>query len=790
MDGFDQNTGVILIAATNRPDVLDPALLRPGRFDRQIVVDRADFRGREKILEVHARNKPLSKEVSLETLAKRTPGFSGADLENLLNEAALLAARRNKNIIEMNDCDEAIDRVMVGPERKSIGDVARKKKRITAYHESGHAILGGLLEKADPVHKVTIIPRGMALGITWSLPEDDRHQMTREELLAQITMALGGRLAEEIQFGDVTTGASNDFEKATELARRMVTQYGMSELGPIQFGRGAHQVFLGRDFGEERNYSEEVASKIDGEVRRIIESCYERGRTILTENWDKVERMVKSLLEYETVDAEEVRAILEDKPYDRDDKGGTVVASDPGPTDVRREEPQREKPSRLPPTIRRNRRDARGRPWPQRRWQSMLAPLAASAAGEPLDRNAAARRNYMIYPRRDARHRRRSACGSARRARATTTRRRASRRSSGDGGCRGDAGERKVAGTLIRGTGGRVAINVYPDIVDISATFRRTAARRVVAAMSAAYFSPAIDDDALKIARTDVAVLSAPEHYAPDDLLHDALFAQLFAAGPAHFAPIPARSCRPQSHYARRKSRVCKARLPFGERDVCARRQRRRNAAERGDRRRRRARRTRLSIRRWQRAAAGRTIDAAFRRRWALRGPGRRSPTRSAATALDFVADYLFRDETGVVSKALDPTGDAYVNGQFITLHDPGVMLVTIGGSKPAGGEAHVLSAIAKLYRAARPAHRSPRRARRFCIISLPMRKCRKNRPTISAGTGAEGNATYAPSDESSSYWKAARSLDPQFVASIVKKYLAHPVVVRLITTASKEPTS
>ncbi|MGB6060947.1 MAG: ATP-dependent zinc metalloprotease FtsH [Candidatus Aquilonibacter sp.] len=351
MDGFDQNTGVILIAATNRPDVLDPALLRPGRFDRQIVVDRADFRGREKILEVHARNKPLSKEVSLETLAKRTPGFSGADLENLLNEAALLAARKNKNIIEMNDCDEAIDRVMVGPERKSTV-MSAKEKENTAYHESGHAILGGMLDKADPVHKVTIIPRGMALGITWSLPEDDRHQMTREELLAQITMALGGRLSEEIQFGDVTTGASNDFQKATELARRMVTQYGMSELGPIQFGRGNHQVFLGRDFGEERNYSEEVASKIDGEVRRIIESCYERGRTLLTEHWDKVERMVKSLLEYETVDAEEVRAILENKPYDRNDKGGTVVAVDPGPTERPSEDVAREKPARVPPTIR------------------------------------------------------------------------------------------------------------------------------------------------------------------------------------------------------------------------------------------------------------------------------------------------------------------------------------------------------------------------------------------------------------------------------------------------------
>jgi cell division protease FtsH len=350
MDGFDQNTGVILIAATNRPDVLDPALLRPGRFDRQIVVDRADFRGRQKILEVHARNKPLSKEVSLETLAKRTPGFSGADLENLLNEAALLAARKNKNVIDMQDCDEAIDRVMVGPERKS-AVMTPKEKELTAYHESGHAIIGGLLDKADPVHKVTIIPRGMALGLTWSLPEDDRHQMTREEILAQITMALGGRLSEEIKFGDVTTGASNDFQKATELARRMVTQYGMSDLGPIQFGRGNHQVFLGRDFGEERNYSEEVASKIDGEVRRIIEGCYQRGREILVENWEKVERMVKSLLEYETVEADEVRAILDGHPFDRNSGGTAVVTPPPSGTEKPAEEPQREKPARIPPKI-------------------------------------------------------------------------------------------------------------------------------------------------------------------------------------------------------------------------------------------------------------------------------------------------------------------------------------------------------------------------------------------------------------------------------------------------------
>jgi len=350
MDGFDQNTGVILIAATNRPDVLDPALLRPGRFDRQIVVDRADVRGRQKILEIHARNKPLGKEVTLETLAKRTPGFSGADLENLLNEAALLAARRNKTIIEMNDCDEAIDRVMVGPERRSIV-MSQKEKEITAYHESGHAIVGSLTDKGDPIHKVTIIPRGVALGITWSLPEDDRHSRTKEELLGIIMFSLGGRLAEEIKYKDVTTGASNDFEKATELARRMVTQYGMSDtLGPIQYGRGNHQVFLGRDLGEERNYSEEIASKIDGEVRRIIESCYDRGRTLLLENWDKVERMVGSLLEYETVEAEEVKAILGNRPYDRG-AAEPPAAKSPPPSPVADETKRAEKPKRLPPKI-------------------------------------------------------------------------------------------------------------------------------------------------------------------------------------------------------------------------------------------------------------------------------------------------------------------------------------------------------------------------------------------------------------------------------------------------------
>ena len=350
MDGFDQNTGVILIAATNRPDVLDPALLRPGRFDRQIVVDRADVKGRAAILGVHSKNKPLSKEISLDTLAKRTPGFSGADLENLLNEAALLAARRNKSVIEMADCEEAIDRVLVGPERKSLV-MSQREKENTAFHESGHAVVGGLTPNSDPVHKVTIIPRGMALGITWSLPDEDRHSQTKNELLATIKRLLSGRIAEEIKFGDVTTGASNDFEKATELARRMVTQYGMSDnLGPIQYGRGNHQVFLGRDFGEDRNYSEEVAFKIDTEVRKIIDDCYGDARSILESNWDKVERMVASLLEHETVDTEEVLAIMNDRPYPPS-SAEPVMPETPVAAKTADPEPAREKPKRLPPNI-------------------------------------------------------------------------------------------------------------------------------------------------------------------------------------------------------------------------------------------------------------------------------------------------------------------------------------------------------------------------------------------------------------------------------------------------------
>ena len=349
MDGFDPNTGVILIAATNRPDVLDPALLRPGRFDRQIVVDRADVKGRAQILAVHARNKPLAKEISLETLAKRTPGFSGADLENLLNEAALLAARQNKSLIEMADCEEAIDRVIAGPERRS-RIISQKEKEIVAYHESGHAIVGGMLPNANPVHKVTIISRGMALGITMQLPVEDRYLMTKAEIIDQITGLLGGRVAEELQFKEVTTGASNDFEKATELARRMVTQYGMSsELGTVQYGRGNHAVFLGRDLGEDRNYSEEIASKIDAEVRTIIDECYKHAKGILEANWSKVQRMVDSLLEHETVDAEEVQAILSESVYPRQTGAPEPPAELPAAAATPLEpEPKAEKPKRLP----------------------------------------------------------------------------------------------------------------------------------------------------------------------------------------------------------------------------------------------------------------------------------------------------------------------------------------------------------------------------------------------------------------------------------------------------------
>jgi len=309
MDGFDQRTGVILIASTNRPDILDPALLRPGRFDRQIVVDRPDLEGRRRILEVHAQGKPLSDDVNLDVLARRTPGFTGADLANTLNEAALLAARKSESQITMRHVEDAIDRVIAGPERRS-RVMSEKDKLVTAYHEGGHTLVGHVLAEADPVHKVSIVSRGRALGLTWSLPED-KYGYTRGELRARIAMALGGRTAEEIVFGEITTGAANDIEKATQIARDMVTEYGMSDaLGPQQLGQKNGEVFLGRDYGHQANYSDEVAARIDEEVRRIIEDAHDEAKAILEAHRDVLDRIAADLIEKETLDQPELEEIM------------------------------------------------------------------------------------------------------------------------------------------------------------------------------------------------------------------------------------------------------------------------------------------------------------------------------------------------------------------------------------------------------------------------------------------------------------------------------------------------
>jgi len=318
MDGFDPNAGIIVIAATNRPDILDPALLRPGRFDRRIVVDNPDTKGRRAILEVHLRGKPLAEDVNVDVLAKRTPGFSGADLANLVNEAALLAARRNKRRITMAEFDEAIERVIAGPQRRS-RVLSQRERELVAFHEAGHALLRKLLPHADPPHKVTIVSRGMALGYVMGMPPEDRYTRTRAELLDEITVAMGGRVAEEIVFGEVTTGAENDFEQATDMARKMVTDFGMSEkLGPMSLGKRHGPVFLGRDLVESRNYSEEVAYEIDKEVRRIIDECYSRARQILEANRDKLEVIARALLEKESLDAEELERLLAGQPLDAD----------------------------------------------------------------------------------------------------------------------------------------------------------------------------------------------------------------------------------------------------------------------------------------------------------------------------------------------------------------------------------------------------------------------------------------------------------------------------------------
>ncbi len=312
MDGFGENEGIIIIAATNRPDILDPALLRPGRFDRQITVDRPDVNGREAVLHVHARNKPLDESVDLKAIAMRTPGFSGADLENLLNEAALIAARRNKKKIDMTDVDEATDRVIAGPAKKS-RVISEKERNIVAYHEAGHTVIGLVLDEAEMVHKVTIVPRGQAGGYAVMLPKEDRYFMTKPELLDKIVGLLGGRVAEEIIFGEASTGAHNDFQRATGIARRMVTEFGMSsKLGPLQFGQSQQgQVFLGRDLHNEQNYSDKIAYEIDIEIQRIIKECYERAKEILTKHREKLELIAQTLLEVETLDAEQITSLFE-----------------------------------------------------------------------------------------------------------------------------------------------------------------------------------------------------------------------------------------------------------------------------------------------------------------------------------------------------------------------------------------------------------------------------------------------------------------------------------------------
>ena len=318
MDGFDTNTHVIVIAATNRPDVLDPALLRPGRFDRHVTLDRPDIKGRRSILDVHARNKPLDSTVDLDVLARQTPGFSGADLANLINEAAILAARANKKVIGMDELEEAIARVIAGPERKS-RRISEKEKEIIAYHETGHALVMKALPHTDPVHKVSIISRGMALGWTLSLPEEDKYLVSRDELMDQIAGIMGGRVAEEIVFGDITSGAENDIQRATQMARRMVTQWGMSDkLGTVTMGHKEELVFLGRDLGEQRNYSEEIAALIDEEIRSIISHGYQTAKTILTQQRGKMDAVVERLKIVETIDGKELDQILaHDEPDSR-----------------------------------------------------------------------------------------------------------------------------------------------------------------------------------------------------------------------------------------------------------------------------------------------------------------------------------------------------------------------------------------------------------------------------------------------------------------------------------------
>ena len=321
MDGFEANEGIIILAATNRPDILDPALLRPGRFDRQVTVGRPDVRGREAILGVHTRKKPLTAEVDLSVIAKQTPGFTGADLANLVNEAALLAARKNRSAISQNDLEVSIERVVAGPEKKNRAKISDRELDIVSYHEAGHAIIGHLLPLCDPVHKVSIIPRGGAGGYTMSLPVEDRNYMTKKSLLQDVTMMLGGRVAEEVVLGDISTGASNDIERATKTIRQMIMRWGMSdELGTIAFGEDESQVFLGRDLGHTRNFSEAVAYSIDKEVKAIMDACYKEATDILTQNRDKLDIIANALKEREVLNADEFKGLMEGKNFETIDR--------------------------------------------------------------------------------------------------------------------------------------------------------------------------------------------------------------------------------------------------------------------------------------------------------------------------------------------------------------------------------------------------------------------------------------------------------------------------------------
>ena len=321
MDGFEANEGIIILAATNRPDILDPALLRPGRFDRQVTVGRPDVRGREAILGVHTRKKPLTAEVDLSVIAKQTPGFTGADLANLVNEAALLAARKNRSAISQNDLEVSIERVVAGPEKKNRAKISDRELDIVSYHEAGHAIIGHLLPLCDPVHKVSIIPRGGAGGYTMSLPVEDRNYMTKKSLLQDVTMMLGGRVAEEVVLGDISTGASNDIERATKTIRQMIMRWGMSdELGTIAFGEDESQVFLGRDLGHTRNFSEAVAYSIDKEVKAIMDACYKEATDILTQNRDKLDIIANALKEREVLNADEFKGLMEGKDFETIDR--------------------------------------------------------------------------------------------------------------------------------------------------------------------------------------------------------------------------------------------------------------------------------------------------------------------------------------------------------------------------------------------------------------------------------------------------------------------------------------